>query len=170
MGRQEAGRARKEIKLQRLCVCARARPWWWRAETREERARLQPGFCQLPPPPPAGRLLFLSWRLDLRHVAVLAQLPGLKEREPSRSAAAFPSRGRGPARPPPPGATEPRDLRPHAASARASFCLASAFHAPSPRLPRPCLRARVCGPCAGGGQGPQAQLLSLTGRRQVAIA
>lgn len=55
MGRQEAGHARKEIKLQRFCVSARPW-WWWRAGTREERARLQPGFCQPPlPPPPLPR-------------------------------------------------------------------------------------------------------------------
>lgn len=36
----------------------------------------------LPAAGAAGRLLFLSWRLDLRHVAVLARPPELKEREP----------------------------------------------------------------------------------------
>lgn len=90
----------------------------------------------------AGWLLFLSRRLGHWHVAVLAQPPGLKDREPEQRPHP-PSRGRGPVRPPP-GATklggnEPVPRCPD--TAWASFCLASAFHAPSPCPPRPCPRA-----------------------------
>lgn len=97
------------------------------------------------------------------------------------AAAASPSRGRGPARPRPPAASEPPGPAPAPccpAAAGASFCLASAFHAPSSRPSRRCRGPEFAGgPCAGGGGegggggggGRRAQLLLRpTGRRQVA--
>lgn len=89
-----------------------------------------------------------------------------------------PSRGRGPARPPTPS----RSLRAAGTCDRLSalpcirqglLLFSKCISCPPPRRPappRPCWWAQVCGPCAGGGRGPRAQLLPLTGRRQVASA
>lgn len=159
LGRAEAGRARKEIKLQ------------WRARVRAPAVVAAGKGVRGAVPAPArvflaaaaasvGWLLFLYGSLGQRHVAVLARTPGLKEREPEQRPH-LPAAG---------GALRRHLPEPQSSGTGAqatlpcgrlglllfSKCISRPEPFPAPPLPAgPSLR----GPCAGGGQGLRAQLL-----------
>lgn len=143
--------------MQRLCVRAQA--------------ALQPGFCRLPPPRGSALSLLVSRSQACGSVGPAAGAEGAR-------LYTTPSRGRGPAWPPTPS----RSLRAVGtcdclsgcpASARASFCLASAFHAPSPARPAPpllvglSLRALRWRRTRPAGSAPAADRPQASGQRLV---
>lgn len=118
--------------MQRLCVRARAR-----VGGGQERARSgpgsSPGFAGRRRRGEAALSLLASGSQACGSVGPAAGAEGARAGERLHPPAAG-GAPRGHRLPVPPSG---RDPRPPAVSARASFCLASAFHAPSPRPPLP---------------------------------